>query len=827
MRKKGESMTSRGRLATLAAALAMAVIDFPSRSPVTLRRESDGIAVVRTVVAGDGAVPRRAPVTDRNGIERNTAIRRRIAEAYGKLPLAFETNDGQTDSQVQFLAHGRDYTIFVTANGHVLSLHAPHTAGRVDFTKRLHQATTASAALQVRFDGANNDSVASGEEQLPGKVNYFIGNDPTHWQTGIRTYARIVQRNTYPGIDVVYHGQEGHVEYDFVVAPGANPQQIRLAIAGADKLWVDSEGALVIAAHGAEVRFHKPVAYQRGKGGVASSNERISTNEQHIIESRYVLSPSRRERGRDHVTSGKLAISDSTMDVSFDIGPYDVHRPLVIDPLLVYSSFLGGGTYDSGSGIAVDAAGNAYVVGITDSVDLPTTPGSFQTSFVGVSEHALVAKFNPSGSALEYSTYLGGSGLEYFGDDGYGIAVNAAGNAFVTGSTSAADFPTTPGAFQTTLQGEPNAFVTKLNATGSALMYSTYLGGSSSDGGSSIVVDGADNAYVTGYTYSFDFPTTPGTFQTSFGGQVNAFVAKLDPTGGSLAFSTYLGGSGLDGAGGIAVDPTGAVYVTGSTGSADFPTTPGVFQASLNGDYDAFVAKLDPSGSTLMYSTYLGGARRDSGNGIAVDASGSAFIIGLTASTDFPATPGSFQTAFQGGDSDAFVAKLDRTASRLIYATYLGGNDYDVGAAIAVDNAGDVYVAGGTHSRNFPTTPDAFQATQPGLYNGFVTSLNPDGSALIYSTYLGGSNYDGCSGVATDAAGGIYLTGVTYSIDFPTTAGAVQPTFGGYADGFVLKIQRGETNMSRDTALMDRETLTETPTRGRAQTERTSREVKR
>jgi hypothetical protein len=774
----------------LAAALAMAVIGFLSRSPVTLRRGSDGIASSRTFVAGAVSRLTRASVTDREGVERNTAIRRRIAEAYGKLPLAFEANDGQTDSRVKFLAHGRDYTIFVTANGHVLSLRPPNTAWKVDPTKRLHKATTGSAAVHVRFADANSDSVASGEEQLPGKVNYFIGNDPTHWQTGIRTYARIVQHDTYPGIDVVYHGQEGNLEYDFVVAPGANPQKIRLAIAGADKLRVDSEGALVIAAHGTEVRFHKPVAYQRDNAGAPSPNDGISTNEKHIIESRYVLSPSRRERGRDHGTSGKPTISDSTMDVSFDVGPYDVHLPLVIDPMLVYSSFLGGGDYDSGSGITVDASGSAYVVGITSSFDFPTTPGAFQTSLLGVSEHAFVAKFNPSGSALEYSTYLGGSGLEYFGDDGYGIAVDAAGNTFVTGSTAADDFPTTPGAFQTALRGQQNAFVTKLNATGSALMYSTYLGGSSSDEGSSIVVDGGDNAYVAGYTYSSDFPTTPGAFQTSYGGQVDAFVAKLNPTGGTLAFSTYLGGSDADSVGSIAVDATAAVYVTGSTRSPNFPTTPGVFQTGLNGNYDAFVTKLAPSGSTLMYSTYLGGAEADYGAGIAVDPSGSAFIIGGTASTDFPTTPWSFQTTYQGGGSDAFVVKLDPNGSTLIYSTYLGGNDYDWGLAIAVDSAGDVYVAGLTYSRNFPTTRDAFQSTSPGRGDGFVTSLNPDGSGLIYSTYLGGSSsYDYSSGIATDAAGGIYLTGLTYSMDFPTTAGAVQTRFGGYADGFVLKIQ--------------------------------------
>jgi len=407
-----------------------------------------------------------------------------------------------------------------------------------------------------------------------------------------------------------------------------------------------------------------------------------------------------------------------------------------------YSTYLGGNGQDVGFGIAVDSSGNAYVTGQTFSNNFPITPGAFQTSPgpLGNGGSVFVTKLNPMGSALIYSTYLGGFGFQ----EGLGIAVDAAGNAYVAGRTNSLNFPTTPGAFQPNFGGCPeltcfeNAFVTKLNPTGSALVYSTYLGGTKNDEATGIALDAAGNAYVTGRTDSSDFPTSPGAYQTTFSGVLSvygdAFVVKLDPTGSALIYSTFLGGSGDDIAYGIALDSSGNAYVVGATASTDFPTTPGAFQTTFGGgETDAFVTKVNPLGSALVYSTYLGGSDRDEGYGIAVDGlpSPNAYLTGATRSTDFPVIPGAIQPAFAGGTGfDVFVTKLDPTGSALIYSTYLGGPDVDYGKAIAVDALPNpnAYVTGTTASTTFPTTPGAFQTSfgggPPGSpYDAFVAQV--------------------------------------------------------------------------------------------------------
>jgi hypothetical protein len=387
------------------------------------------------------------------------------------------------------------------------------------------------------------------------------------------------------------------------------------------------------------------------------------------------------------------------------------------------------------------------VTGYTFSTDFPTTPGAFQSTFPGGGINVFVTKLDPTGSAPLYSTYLGGNGEE----EGIGIAVDSSSNAYVTGYTTSTNFPTTPGAFQATLGGGRDAFVTKFNPTGSApLVYSTYLGGNGDDQGYGIAVDASGSAYVTGYTFSTDFPTTPGAFQSTFpGGGINVFVTKLDPTGSAPLYSTYLGGSGDDTGRGIAVDSSGNAYVTGITTSTNFPTTPGAFQTTKSGCSfctNVFVMKLNPIGSApLVYSTYLGGSGNNQGYGIVVDTLGNAYVTGYTTSTNFPTTPGAFQTAYAGGGlGNAFVTKLNPTGSApLVYSTYLGGNGDDQGYGIAVDTLGTAYVTGATRSTNFPTTPGAFQTAFGGKsYYAFVTKLNPTGSVLAYSTYLGGSGED-------------------------------------------------------------------------------------
>ena len=483
---------------------------------------------------------------------------------------------------------------------------------------------------------------------------------------------------------------------------------------------------------------------------------------------------------------------------SLDPTAHDAGRPVADvgsaannDPVLFYSTYLGGGGFESGYSIAVDNSGNAYVTGLTGSTDFPTTIGAFQTTHAGGNYDVFVTKVNATGSALFYSTYIGGNSR----DDSYDIALDATGNAYVTGLTYSTNFPTTAGAFQTTTPSYGAAFVTKVNPTGSALAYSTYLGGPFGGGpgttGHGIAVDATGDAYVTGFTYSTNFPTTIGAFQTTAPGYHPAFVTKVNAAGSGLVYSTYLGGSSEDEGRGIALDATGNAYVTGNTASTNFPTTVGAFQSThAPGTYDAFVAKVNPTGSALAYSTYLGGSGLDVGLGIAVDAIDNAYVTGSTGSANFP-TVGAVQTTI-AGDEDAFVTKLSPTGSALVYSTYVGGSSDDRGYGIAVDALANpnAYVTGYTRSTNFPTTVGAFQTTAAGSQDAFVTKLNTTGSAFVYSTYLGGSNEEGGLGIAVDALPNpsAYVTGYTVSSDFPATLGAFQAAFAGAGDAFVAKI---------------------------------------
>jgi hypothetical protein len=716
----------------------------------------------------------------------------RASESYGRLPLHFEANQGQTHKDVRFLARGPGYGLYLTASEAVLALASPSPfAERDSCAGERHNTPAQEMPVAVRMSilNAAPKPLVNGLEELPGKANYFIGKDPSKWRTNMPTYAKVHYREVYPGIDLVYYGNQRQLEYDFVVAPGADPKKIVLGFKGADKLEIDAQGDLVLHTAGSTLRQKKPLIYQDIDGA------------RRDIAGGYVLKPGSR--------------------VGFKVAEYDASRPLVIDPVLSYSTYLGGSDGEYGAGIAVDATGNVYVAGYTRSTDFPTTADAFQPAHTGGYNVAFVTKINPAGSALVYSTYLGGSNFE----QAYGIAVDAEGSAYVTGRTSSWDFPTTAAAFQPAHTGGYNAaFVTKLNPTGSALVYSTYLGGSKSEYGYGIAVDTTGNAYVTGETHSTNFPTTPGAFQAAWGGDLaqcsscpgcdsgpkcsaDAFVTKLNPSGSALVYSTYLGGILIDMGRRIAVDAAGNAYVTGGTASDNFPTTPGAFQVTYGGfdDYfkynvgDAFVTKLNPSGSALVYSTYLGGPARDSAGGIAVDADGNAYVTGSTSSLNFPTTPGAFQTSFSGGSFDAFVTKLDPSGSRLVYSTFLGGSVDDGAADIAVDKARNAYVTGSTTSTNFPTTERSFQATYGGgYYDAFVTKLDPGGSRLLYSTYLGGAASDFGGGIAVDTGGNVYVMGGTDSTNFSTTAGAFQSGFAGGSfdnpyDVFVAKFADATT----------------------------------
>jgi hypothetical protein len=682
----------------------------------------------------------------------------KILDPYGKLPLSFEANHGQTDNKVKFLSRGHGYSLFLTGNEAVIALKKtpPQTKEtkllpRRELAEKLKEGAEAVTIVRMQLAGANAVPRVGGAKELPGKVNYFIGNDPASWRTNVPTYAKVKFEGVYPGIDLVYYGNQGQLEYDFVVAPGVDPNQIRLKFDGAGKLRLDEKGDLLLGSAGEEVRFEKPVVYQEVAG------------RQQAVEGGYMLASGDR--------------------IGFQLGEYDHSQPLVIDPVLSYSTYLGGGGFDSGKGIAVDASGNAYVTGLTTSTNFPSANPIQST--LGGAENAFVTKINPTGSALVYSTYLGGNNVDY----GSGIAVDAAGNAYVTGGTTSTNFPTA-NALQATLSGSANAFVSEINASGSALVYSTYLGGSGGDEGMGIALDGSRNAYVTGATTSLNFPTV-NALQPTLGGNQNAFVSKITAGGAALVYSTYLGGNGADQGFAIAVDGSANAYVTGSTSSTNFPTA-NALQPTLapGGVSNAFVTKINTNGSALVYSTYLGGNINSSGHGIAVDAAGNVYVAGATDSRSFP-TANPLQATIPGVLSP-FVTKMNASGSALVYSTYLGGNAADQGFAIAVDGSGNAYVTGQTTSTNFPTV-NALQATFGGVSNAFVAEINTNGSALVYSTYLGGSGVDyGGYGIAVDGSGNAYVTGETESLNFPT-ANALQPTLGGVQNAFVAKIAGDDT----------------------------------
>jgi hypothetical protein len=721
---------------------------------------------------------------------------------HDNLPISFEPNVGQAAPQIEYLARGRGYGVTIARRGPLLTL-------REDLALRVRRPLTNGSlsrplspeVLRLRPAHAQFNAAPRGERRMNGVSNYFIGNDSSKWHSNVANYAAVRYAQVYPGIDwVIYGGNLDRLEYDFVVAPHADPRLIELDVAGAGSMSVDGNGDLLIETHGRVLRQLKPVIYQIAADGA-----------KHEIDGRYVLAHRR---------------------YAFALGGYDHSRQLVIDPAFVFSTYLGGSVQDAAAAIAVDGEGNAYVAGFTSSADFPTA-SPFQATNHSVARvtyptNAFVTKFNAAGSALVYSTYLGGSGL----DAAKGIAVDSAGNAYVTGSTTSADFPTAA-PFQATNRATApasfpsNAFVTKLDSTGTALVYSTYLGGSgptggesTSDGAAAIAVDSAGNAYVAGQTASSDFPTlNPFQATNHTGGSAigsNAFVTKLNASGSALVYSTYLGGSFSDGASAIAVDSAGSVYVAGSAASTDFPTAvplqatnkaagEGLPPQGLGHFPTTFLTKFNATGSALVYSTYLGGSCQEWAAGVAVDGDGNAFVAGATCSSDFPTVnplQGSNHALVPGTNPfNAFVSKVNSGGSGLVYSTYLGGSLDDRATTIALDSAGNAYVGGFALSQDFPLELP-LQSRNNGAANAsgdaFVSILNAAGSALMFSTYLGGSgsaaaarkgDLDSAAAVAVDHMGDLYVTGATYSTDFPTAApfqAANNASSGGTA--FVTKI---------------------------------------
>ena len=639
------------------------------------------------------------------------------------------------------MSRGRGYNLFLTSEEAVVALDQPADA----------DLGAPTDVVRLQLIGANADAVATGLAPQPGEINYLLGNDPDKWQTGITPYGKVRYDEVYPGIDLVYYGtSQSQLEYDFIVSPRVDPDIIRLRFEGAEGRHLDADGNLVLTTPGGEVVFRAPVVYQRSENG------------RQVVEGSYRLA------------------NDGTL--AFSLGPYDERVPLIIDPVLSYATYHGGADDDQAQDIAVDASGNAYVVGFTKSTDFPTQ-NAFDAVLNPGTQDGFVVKIDPTGTALVYATYLGGTAF----DDAQAVAVDASGNAYVTGITGSTNFPTAGTPIRSVNGGGLDIFVSKLNPAGSALVYSTYLGvDTTTERGFGIVVDSSGNAIVAGETASLNFPTV-NPHQSTFGGDLrDAIVVKLNAAGSALVYSTYLGGSGVDEARQIAIDGSGNVFITGFTGSSDFPVV-SALDGTYNGVQDAFVTKIDPSG-TVLFSTYLGGSADETGFGIAVDASGNAYATGFTASSDFPTAGTPFQSTF-GGNHDAYVTKYNSDGSALVYSTYIGGTtSQDRGYAIAVDGDGSAYITGLAQSSDLPLV-DAFQPTPGSPEDAFIAKLNSTGSALVYSSYIGGSGDNEFGfGIAVDGSGNAYVAGRTVSTDFPSELAIQGTNGGGLYDAWVAKI---------------------------------------
>jgi Carboxypeptidase regulatory-like domain/Beta-propeller repeat len=836
-----------------------------------------------------GAAPQVRPpgMSDKALAASVRADQKQMRMNMGQLPLSFEMNNGQFDPQVRFASRGADLKAFLIQSEAVFVLRKPASNSAAQTKppgplsgvqakelreERAAQRAASKAVVRMSLVGANAAPAVSGVEELPGKINYFRGSDEKKWITGVPTFRKVSFAAVYPGIDLVYYGKGRQLEYDLVVGPGANPSQIAFNFDGAERLEVDAAtGALIVhAAGGAQMRQAKPLIYQE-------------------------LNGSRRAVSGGFTTQGNRA--------GFSVGEYDQSRPLIIDPAIItYSSYLAGEDNDRVHDIKADADGNAYAVGWTESELFPTKD-AYQSGQNNDTDEAFITKFNADGSQLIWSTYLGGGQGQFQGegftsaDDGaYGVALDTDRNVYVTGWTYSADFPTR-NAMQTHLADaccDSDSFITKLNPTGDQLVFSTYFGGAAgTDVGRGIALDKQNNVYVVGYTNSFAFPTTHPiqgeidgrtahfhTFQERFDG----YLAKIDASGQFRVYSTYMGGPDNDEAFGVAVDAEGAAYVTGATDSTTpdptpdpsatppseptpaihFPITDNAFQKDPGGDgnsVDSFVTKVNPAGTEYIYSTYLGGIGTDVAWGIALGPDRSAYVTGYTNSSsasarpnqasgpiDFPTTASAFQQQNNGG-FDAFLARLIPDGSDLIYSTLIGGNqnegdgiteclscvDRIDGAAVAVDLLGNAYITGWTESTfvsvpgdgpnglsgNFPTK-DAFQpepgsspgSSPPQSRDAFVSMFNTNASgddSLVYSSFLGGSRQDEGEAIGLDAGGNPVVGGFTVSDcsscdgpsvaagsnDFPTTSGAFQEDPSGSDDGWIVSFAGGSATIGQ------------------------------
>ena len=660
-----------------------------------------------------------------------------------KLPLSFVKNNGQEDQRAHFTTNYKGRRFFFSSD-RITSVELEPIEEEVPEPDQPRN----GVALELSFTNANTNLFPEGISQQEGYHHFFKGNDSLKWQNGVPHYKELKYKAVWEGVDLEISASDDGLKMNWLLDSPEHVSSIRLHWEGVESLEIDVTGNLLIHHALGTLTDLAPIAYQEIDGIVIPVN------------CAYQLY--------------------NDFDIGFElVGDYSSDAPLVIDPILLYSTYLGGADIQYGQSIAVDDQGHAYVVGYVNSTGFPVTPGAFQTTFSG-NVDAYVTKFSPNGESLVYSTYLGGSGV----DRGYSISLDDEYCAYVTGETRSINFPITPGAFQTT---RGYMFVTKIAADGGSLIYSSFLGNSNTDIGYDIVVDPQGSAYVTGRTNSTVLPSTPGAFQTTLpNANSSGFITKVSPNGASLIYSTYLGGSLYDGCQGIALDTQGHAYVTGTTQSTNFPITPGAYQTTFI-DNAIIITKLAIDGSSLIYSTFLAGSGNDVGLNIDVDILGHAFVTGYTSSSDFPVTPNAFQATKGTAVTTGYVSKLSPSGDSLIASTYLGGSLSSSCNDIKTDIQGHAYVTGQTQSADFPTTPDVFPSSLRGNSNAIISVFTADLTNLIVSYYLGGSNYDGGSAIDIGLDGAIYTTGTTNSMNFPATPGAYQTTLIGSEDAYVNK----------------------------------------
>jgi hypothetical protein len=671
--------------------------------------------------------------------------------ALARLPLRFEANQGQWDSSVRYRARSGGLNLSLTQSGPVAAF------GNAQ-------------GLEISLSGSNSAAVIEGLDPMAARTDYFIGSRQ-NWHTGIANYGRVRYRGVYPGVDVVYYGSANRLEYDFVLDAGADPRAIRLEFRGAQSLHITQGGDLAVETAAGTLIQQRPAIYQ----------EDAATAARQVVAGRYVL------------------LSGNQVGVRLE--RYDRKRKLVIDPVIVYSTYMGGSASDQINAVQLASTGLLYVAGQTTSTGFPTSNDAYNSSNAGVTDIFLaIIDTTASGNfALVYSSYIGGGNV----DVANGLAVDSNGNVYLAGSTNSANFPMAGNSFKTTppTGSYTGAFVLELNRGiygSGALLYSTYLGGTTgNDAINGLTLDALGNIYVIGTARSNDFPVTNSGFATGQYGSQDAFVAELNPNSASLLYSTYIGGQNDDVGQAIAAGAfPGQVYVAFNTQSPDFPMAGYSYKNSLSGAVDMVLGLMDLTQSgtnSLVYATYFGGSDLDEVRGIAVDASGNLMVTGYTMSLDFPVTGDSAQSVY-GGNGDAFVSVVNPAAlGFVLYSTYLGGSDGDVGYAIAGDAAGGIYVTGYTLSGDFPTTINAPQ-TQWGLgIDVFVTKLKrgvAGFAGLQYSTYIGDANVNVGYGLAVAPDGTAYVAGSTEGL-WPVWPNPSQGSYGGgSSDGFVLVLSK-------------------------------------